>query len=151
MTLNLIQEMKNLNDIPKKTDLFDVPEKYFDTLPAKIQQKIYEKHRKKTVFYSLNWQIIGKVAVGFAVMLIGVVVGIRQYDQPIPEKYPVAHALATVTEDDVKEYLLQSGIAEAEIIEIVATQEADLSGVFNTEIPDELLEEIEVEDVESYL
>jgi hypothetical protein len=143
--------MKNLNDIPKKTEVFDVPERYFDTLPSKIQQKVYEKNRKKTVFYSFNWQMMSKVAAGFAVMLVGVVIGIRQYDQPIPEKYPVAHALATVSEEDVKEYLLQSGIAESEIIEIVATQEADLSGVFATEIPDEVLEEIALEDVEDYL
>ena len=66
--------MKNLEDLPKKVD-FKVPDKYFDDLPLRIQNRIEagQTHR---------WQLTPRFALRYALPLLALLaIGIIWYDR----------------------------------------------------------------------
>ncbi|MCK5279786.1 MAG: hypothetical protein KAK04_14630 [Cyclobacteriaceae bacterium] len=108
-----------LEDIKKK-NIYSVPDKYFDQLPARIQSRVNEK---KPVFgLSLNWSLAFKVAApALALVLILFYFDISTTDNSTLSSDEL---LAQVSTDDLIAYLETTDITADEIIE-----ELDLSNI----------------------
>jgi hypothetical protein len=116
------QPMHKLEDIPK-TSIFQVPEKYFDHLPAKIQARMDEQpsRAKKTV-----WQY----AVQYALPLL-IVAGIVYYYNYSPA-INAESILASVDTADLVQYLQQDAtLTTDDLIEGVDFAPAEIEAIEN--------------------
>lgn len=108
-----------LEDIKKK-NIYSVPDKYFDRLPAIIQSRVIEK--KPALGLSLNWSLAFKVAApALALVLILFYFGISTTDNSTLSSDEL---LAQVSADDLIAYLGTTDITIDEILE-----ELDLSNI----------------------
>ena len=108
-----------LEDIKKK-NIYSVPDKYFDQLPARIQSRVNEK--KPVLGLSLNWSLAFKVAApALTLVLILFYFGISTTDNSTLSSDEM---LAQVSTDDLIAYLETTDITIDEIIE-----ELDLSNI----------------------
>lgn len=108
-----------LEDIKKK-NIYSVPDKYFDRLPAIIQSRVIEK--KPVLGLSLNWSLAFKVAApALALVLILFYFGISTTDNSTLSSDEL---LAQVSADDLIAYLGTTDITIDEILE-----ELDLSNI----------------------
>lgn len=108
-----------LEDIKKK-NIYSVPDKYFDRLPAIIQSRVNEK--KPVLGLSLNWSLAFKVAApALALVLILFYFGISTTDNSTLSSDEL---LAQVSADDLIAYLGTTDITIDEILE-----ELDLSNL----------------------
>jgi hypothetical protein len=147
--LNL-DELKNEN---QGKNLFATPDNYFDTLPAKIQNKIQGRKNQKSsfalfsqIYQSLAFRVVSPVLACGLLFFIGVHF-YRGKDTKIIENNQAA-ALNGVTENAIQEYLLLSNVGEDEIIEVYIAngEELHIDGL-PAEISQEILEgELDVED-----
>ena len=143
----------NLEDLKKDTNLFEVPENYFDALPSKIQATIQQRKSKKQ--QSIVYQLFTvKNSIKIAVSLCGVVlaffVAIQFY---APTKMSESHNLSEVSEKAIQDYLLHSGVGTDEIMQICSTQGSELNiDGLPLDISQELLEEeLSIENINDYL
>jgi hypothetical protein len=107
-----------LEDIKKK-NIYSVPNRYFDQLPARIQSRVQEK---KSVFgFTLDWSLAFKLAVpALALVFILFYFGVStNYSGQSAEEL-----LAQVSTDDLIAYLETTDITTDEIID-----ELDLSNI----------------------
>lgn len=113
--------MHKLEDIPKKS-IFQVPEKYFDHLPAKIQARVAEGHARA---YKPVW----RYAVQYALPLLiaGIII---YYNYPAT---PTAESiLASVETADLVQYLQQdAALTTDDLIETVDFGPADVEAIEN--------------------
>lgn len=108
-----------LEDIKKK-NIYSVPDKYFDRLPAIIQSRVIEK--KPVLGLSLSWSLAFKVAApALALVLILFYFGISTTDNSTLSSDEL---LAQVSTDDLIAYLGTTDITIDEILE-----ELDLSNI----------------------
>ncbi|MCK5703830.1 MAG: hypothetical protein KAI29_21880 [Cyclobacteriaceae bacterium] len=100
-----------LEDI-KKENIYSVPDRYFDQLPARIQSRVNEK--KPVLGVSLSWSLVLRVAGPvLAVILVIFYFGItNNYTGQSADDL-----LAQVTTDDLIAYLETTDITADEIIE----------------------------------
>ena len=119
--------MKKLEDI-KKENIYKVPERYFDELPMRIQDRISSKSESipATAF---NWSIAVKVAVPAFVIIITVLFGV--FIRTNNSYQDVDTILAQVSTEDMITYLQSTDISIDEI----------LNEIQYDEIADEILQE----------
>lgn len=137
----------NLEDIKKEKDLFTVPDRYFDTLPSKIQAKIQAQNTKKSWFQRLlqkDSQLFifapKKIALVCG-MALAILVGSKIF---APQRAIMAetHQLAEVPEADIRNYLLENGVATEEIMQMCVKEGTELTiDGLPSEISQEVFEE----------
>jgi hypothetical protein len=138
----------NLEDLKQEAPLFSVPENYFDTLPSKIQNSI-QKRKEKTVWYqAVAVQKYWKISTALCAVVLSVFVATELY---MPKAQ--TENLSEVSEQAIKEYLVNSGIATDDIVQVCATQGTELNiDAMPIDISQELLEEeLNLEDINDYL
>ena len=107
-----------LDDIKKK-NVYTVPDRYFEQLPGRIQQRVSKK--KSGFFYSFNWKLTAQIASPvLAVLLLIFYFGIGTQTSALSAE----ELLAEVATEDVIAYLETTDLSADEIIE-----ELDLSMV----------------------
>jgi hypothetical protein len=143
----------NLEDLKKDTNLFEVPENYFDALPSKIQATIQQRKSKEQ--QSIVYQLFTvknsiKIAVSLCAVVLAFFVAIQFY---APTKIAESHNLSEVSEKAIQDYLLHSGVGTDEIMQICSTQGSELSiDGLPLDISQELLEEeLSIENINDYL
>lgn len=131
-----------LNEIPKK-EHFEVPERYFDGLPLKIQSRIPDRHKRETVFY---WKPLLKWS---PVMLVLIALGGWWFTEPNPTSgTPSFEAqLALVSDEEILVYLEQSELSTEDILEALTglsltVEEADIDNLLDEEMNDEDLDKL---------
>lgn len=113
--------MRKLEDIPKES-IFQVPEKYFDDLPAKIQARIVEAqpHTHRPVW---------RYAVQYALPLLIVALIIYYNYRAAPDAESI---LASVDTADLVQYLQQdAALTTDDLIETVDFAPADVEAIEN--------------------
>ena len=129
-----------LEDIEKK-NIYQVPDKYFDRLPMRIQARIAEK--KPASGFTFSWNLALKVAApAFALILILIFFGLPGSR----ESLSADEILAQVSTDDVIAYLEISDITTDEIIEVLDLSDLELNfeddDPLNLELEDADLDEL---------
>ncbi len=109
-----------LEDINKK-NIYSVPDKYFDQLPARVQARIQAK--KPEGFFSLNWSFTYKVAA--PALAMAMLVLFFWFDNPVRNQ-SAESLLAQVATDDLIAYLETTDITTDEIIESIDFENIDL-------------------------
>jgi hypothetical protein len=108
-----------LEDISKK-NIYTVPDKYFDQLPAKIQARVQTK--KPIEFPVFNWSLTYKIAAPvFALVLLAFFWFNNQAGSETVESL-----LAQVSTEDLVAYLETTDITTEEIIESIDFENLDL-------------------------
>ncbi len=108
-----------LEDIKKK-NIYTVPDKYFDQLPARIQSRANEN--TPVSWFSLNWSLSYKLAAPvLAVILIMFYFG--RNDQSTPTD--AESLLAMVSTDEIIAYIDFMDISTDEIIETIDLTDFD--------------------------
>ncbi len=114
--------MSNLEDIPKKS-IFNVPENYFEKLPARVQSRISEDrihpHRKHVWEYALQ----------YALPLLVVAVIVVYYCYPKPDAETI---LASVETADLIQYLQQEeNLTMEDVVDNVEFKPEDVEAIEN--------------------
>ena len=109
-----------LEDIKKK-NIYTVPDKYFDQLPARIQSRVSEK--QPVSWLSWNWSLSYKLAVP-AIAVILMVIYFGRTNNFIPQNTDAI--LAQVSTDDIIAYLEFTDITTDDIIESVDMSDLEL-------------------------
>jgi hypothetical protein len=140
--------MKKLEDIPRK-NIFDVPEGYFEQLPARIQARISSGSSSRP-----SWSWTGAVRYALPVIVaLAVFVGWWLKQEP----QDAEAILASIETEQLMAYLEENGLLTDELIpygdltaEDAAAIENEVYGVaFDEEDLDLLLEELPL-DVEEF-
>jgi len=119
--------MKKLEDI-KKENIYKVPERYFDELPMRIQNRISGKSESAPSMV-FNWTMAVKIAVPAFVLAIAVSFGILFQSNNTTQDAETL--LAQVSTEDMIAYLQETDISVDEI----------LNEIQFDEIADELVDE----------
>lgn len=122
----------------KKKNIYTVPDKYFDQLPARIQSRVNEK---KPVFgLNFSWGLAYKVAAPvLAVLVLLLYFGISSDNMQSADDI-----LAQVSTEDLIAYLETTDITTDEIIDELDLSDMELD--FNDEGP--ILQNMEMDDQE---
>lgn len=135
--------MKKLEDIPKKV-IFNVPDGYFESLPAKIQARI-ETGRVKESSFVFRYKL--QYALPVVALLVVGIYWFAESSQP----RDVESLLASVQTEDLVAYLNESDITTDDLIEGVEFNSTDLeeieSEVYDLHFGDEELD-IDLEDLD---
>lgn len=124
-----------LDDI-KKENIYTVPDKYFDQLPARIQSRINEKAPISALHWNWGWWY--KLAIP-AIAMIVLVVYFGRVDRVLNQD--AESILAQVSTEDVIAYLADMDLSTTEIIESMDLENLELD--FYDESP--ILQEIDLE------
>ncbi len=123
---NILESLKN------QANPFDIPEKYFDDLEARVQYKISEQSKNISVFQKAKPYLM--LAAGFALIFtIWKTITFAYLDNNISQNIENEQVKNTI---DIENYELES-ITENEIIDIISQEEME-----ETEINEEVLPEI---------
>jgi hypothetical protein len=123
-----------LDDIKKK-NIYTVPDKYFDQLPARIQSRVNDKDPVSAPY----WKWVFKLAVP-AIAVVFIILYFGKIDRNISQD---ANAiLAQVSTDDIIAYLADIDLSTNEIIESIDFNNLELD--FYQESP--ILQDFEIED-----
>lgn len=139
-----------LDDIPKKQFPFEEPDpEYFDRLSGRIQAK-KNAHTRKS-FYGRFWTLTAKLgapALTAVVLLWFFIPFLRTPAEPGSEtaKLNISSVkLNEVSEDQIADYLMDSGLSEDEILAFIETED------INASFADPELSEIDISALESEL
>jgi hypothetical protein len=136
--------MKKLDDIPKKV-IFEVPERYFESLPTKIQTRITE--RKSAHGFSLaafTW----KYAIPVVLLTAA---GIFWFTKN--ESITTAETLlSSIETEDLVSYLQESDLSTEDILEEIYFNDDDATDIeeavfdthFNNATEEELLDQLDL-------
>lgn len=115
--------MGKLEDIPKK-QVFNVPENYFDKLPAQIQSRL------STGKTDLEIRPVYRYALRYALpLLLAFVIGIFFYKNSLaPDAESI---LASVQTTDLVNYLNESELSTEDLLENVDFNRAELEAIEN--------------------
>jgi hypothetical protein len=98
-----------LSDLPKR-NIYEVPDKYFDRLPAQIMERTAGAGYSPAPWYATAWKPLRMALASLALLLaVGVVYFTQLRDQ---SERQVIH-LATVADDDIMDYLSTYAILES--------------------------------------
>lgn len=133
--------MKKLEDIPKKKDLFNVPEGYFDNLPSVIQNRISTDAKAP--------QMSVRVMLAYVVpVLTFLIIGLIWYSKTSKDSQDVESMLAAIPTETIMEYLDESDLSTEEILTDVDFNANDLEEIESEvfEFPDNDVFEKEIEE-----
>ncbi|EJF09145.1 hypothetical protein I0P70_05820 [Pontibacter sp. FD36] len=123
--------MKNdfkLSDLPKR-NIYEVPDKYFDRLPAQIMERTAGAGYSPAPWYAAAWKPL-KLAMAPLVLLL--VAGIVYFSQLRQEKEEPGVVLATVGDEAIMDYLSTYAVLES-------SDFADMTTLSNPEMTAEFL------------
>ena len=112
--------MKKLDDIPKK-QVFDVPEGYFDNLPAKIQARLVSPARERHFVYRYRLQY----AIPVLVVLAAAIFWLTP-DSTTPD---VERMLSSVSSDQLVAFLTESDITTEDLLNSVDFSEEEIARI----------------------
>jgi len=130
-----------LNEIPKK-ELLEVPERYFDELPLKIQKRIPQSRSREHAFnlvHVLKWA---------PALILVVLLSLWWLVKPETQTSTFEEQLALITDEEIIIYLEDSEISTEDIIETVSDrsliiEDTHIEDIIDQEIiNDEELEEL---------
>jgi hypothetical protein len=104
--------MKNdfkLSDLPKR-NIYEVPEKYFDRLPAQIMERTAGAGYSPAPWYAGAWKPLRMALASLALLLA---VGVVYFTQLRNQTEEQAFHLATVADDDIMDYLSTYAVLES--------------------------------------
>lgn len=130
--------MRKLEDIPKK-QVFNVPEDYFDNLPAQIQSRIATGEKNPGIRPAYRY------ALPYALPLMLAVVAAVFFYKPAPDAESI---LASVETSEMIYYLHESPMSTEDLIENIDFNSADLDGIEN-EVYDLDLKGFDPDDISS--
>lgn len=127
-----------LQDIDKK-EIFKVPDRYFEELPGRIQDRIHKKQPE------YQWMPVLNRAVKYAIPALAVlfvVLYFTIYDRAVPQDKSYEAILEEVSTDNIITYLEYQDITTEEIIENIDVSAIDFeinedAELFNEEEMDE--------------
>jgi hypothetical protein len=112
--------MKKLEDLPKKVD-FQVPDRYFDELPARIQNRIGASPNPR-------WQFTPRLALRYALPLLALLaIGIIWYDRS--SKPTLITELEKIDEVQLSFFIEDPELTSEELAENVVWSTADLDAL----------------------
>lgn len=117
-----------LNDIPKH-NIYEVPDKYFDRLPAQIMERTAARGYTPAPWYSALWKPMRLALVPLVLLLVVGVLYITNLKEQSSQQ--VVH-LATVPDSDIVDYLSTYAVLES-------SDFADLTTVSGQELTAEFL------------
>ena len=113
--------MKKLDEIPKK-NIFEVPDGYFDQLALKIQARTETiSPAKKTIS---SWSFVLRYALPVVLLVIGGIIVLKPKAVQDTEQI-----LASIPTEHLIEYLHESEIAEAELLEAINFDDTDVDSL----------------------
>lgn len=124
-----------LDDIKKK-NIYMVPDKYFDQLPARVQSRINEKAPVSVFHWNWGWSY--KLAIP-AIAMIVLIIYFGRVDRGLNQD--AESILAQVSTEDVIAYLADMDLSTTEIIESFDLDNLELD--FYDESP--MLQDIDIE------
>lgn len=138
------QRMKRLDEIPK-TNIFEVPEGYFDRLALEIQAKT-ETISPSTTQAGWNWALRLRYALPVVLLVIGSIIILRpkavQDTEQLLASIPTEHLIA---------YLHESEIAEAELLEAINFDDKDVDSL-NVHVHNQYaIDDLEMTEIKSVL
>lgn len=135
--------MKKLEEIPKK-NVFEVPDGYFDQLALKIQAKTETiSPAKRTIS---GWSFALRYALPVVLLTIGGIVVLKPKAVQDTEQM-----LASIPTEHLIEYLHESEIAEAELLEAINFDDKDVDSL-NVHVHDQYAtDDLEMKEVKSVL
>lgn len=109
--------MKKLEDIPKK-QIFTVPDRYFEELPSKIQDRITAKHQTPGFFerFKVSYTI-ALAALAILVILIWI---------PGQKKVTAEEMLASISTEELIAYLNDIDISDDELFDAIEFNTTDV-------------------------
>lgn len=135
-----------LSDINKK-NIFETPDGYFENLPSIIQSKAvkpFENWSLRTLFETP----VFRYAVAAVVLLITFFIGFQNLTTNTDENVNYA----TISSDEIHDYLVASDFNEYEILEIAQENNIQIIETKTLEITTETLdEEVDLEDLEEFM
>ncbi|MCH8317603.1 MAG: hypothetical protein IIA88_03785 [Bacteroidetes bacterium] len=142
----------------KKSNVFTVPDGYFDELPFIIQTKIYKKEEKASLFGLFSWvEFLSRdpeysglfhrgffskpVKYGLASFLIIMVLG--YYLITLYKNGQNIDYLANITKEEIVDYFINEYVDEFEIMDIALKSEKPLNELIinDFEVTDDIIEE----------
>lgn len=127
--------MKKLEDIPRK-NIFDVPEGYFDQLPARVQARVSASSRRR-----VSWSWTNSLRYALPVLVaIALVTG--WWLKQAPED-PEA-ILASIEAEQLAAYLEENGLVTEDLIPYEDLTEEDATAI-ESEVYDAAFDESELE------
>jgi len=120
--------MKKLDDIPKK-NVFEVPEGYFDRLPAIIQSRI-SVSRPPTAGIPF-WSKSLRYALPVVLLLGAGIFWYQDYSGYVSSKVNVQSELASIHPDQLAAYLNDHEVTTEDLVETVTWTSDDLSDLEN--------------------
>src|SRR5687768_8464651 len=131
--------MKKLEDIPKK-EIFNVPNGYFEGLPAKIQARIESKDPVREASFVFRYKLQYALPV-IAMLAVGI-----YWFSAASQPQDVESLLASVQTEDLIAYLNESDITTEDLIQQGEFNSTDLEEI-ETEVYDLNLNEEELDDL----
>jgi hypothetical protein len=134
--------MKKLEEIPKK-DVFEVPEGYFDSLPARISARI-EARKGSQAPEGFGWI----PALRFAVPVLMVAAAVYALYLAGPATQNPEKILASVSTEALYEFLDESDLSTEELVNTLDVENFDLDGLEENAYPDIELDEDDLDQIE---
>ncbi|HTH56252.1 MAG TPA: hypothetical protein VL728_09415 [Cyclobacteriaceae bacterium] len=135
--------MKRLDEIPKK-NVFEVPDGYFDQLALKIQAKTETiSPAKKTIS---GWSFALRYALPVLLLVIGGIIVWKPKTVQDTEQL-----LASIPTEHLIDYLHESEIAEAELLEVINFDDRDVDSL-NVHVHTQYaIDDLEMNEIKSVL
>jgi hypothetical protein len=135
----------SLDDIPRHEAPFSVPEHYFEHLPHQIQQRVQKSRRAEWLEAPFNvWP--QRIAAAMLLLLLAgaLFTGYRG------TRNSGEYSLYDIPAEQIEQYLLLSGISEADLLESVREHEQILPILPDYISTDILENELQTHDLEDY-
>ncbi|MBI3481734.1 MAG: hypothetical protein HY015_01935 [Bacteroidetes bacterium] len=121
--------MKKLDEIPKK-NVFEVPDGYFDRLALKIQSRTEELSPVKSI---PTWNL----ALRYVLPIVLIAVALIFIFKPKATQ-DTEHLLASVSSEQLVEYLNESDITEQDLLEAINFDDVDADSL-SVQVQDEFM------------
>jgi len=136
--------MKKLEDIPK-TDIFKVPDGYFDTLPTIIQARVARKES--------SWSLPLHYSLKYALPVLVVAFGFFWYWNGRNEITSPEQMLASINSEDLIEYMEEADMNTEDLLESIDYTQINVDSLdlYESEVPindddlNDILNEFETE------
>ncbi|SIT93463.1 hypothetical protein SAMN05444128_2991 [Pontibacter indicus] len=140
LTHNNMKNDFKLSDLPKH-NIYEVPDKYFDRLPAQIMERTAGAGYSPAPWYAPAWKPL-RLALAPLVLLL--VAGIVYFSQMRQEQEKSAVILATVGDEAIVNYLSTFAVLESsDFAELPSLSSPDMTAEFLNVSPKAAEEELE--------
>jgi|SRR5688572_319752 len=113
--------MKRLEDIPKK-QIFEVPDGYFEKLPAIIQTRVSEQGKEKS-----RWSYPSSLRLALPALIL-LIVGFFWFNQ-FQSDLNAENILASIETEDLMAYLSEADVSTDELLESVTLDAQDVMSI----------------------